>query len=265
MVGTAHRKDFFVTEDKKGITIKAPFPLADLKVFSSLIRELRFENRFFVSERSEKFLNDLIRYAKLFKMKKFATGCNFYRARIHDVIMEKENITYNLDEMGAPPNDRASKGRLNPSGISYLYLANDINTAVSEVRPGVCSGITVAEFALNQEISLINLSKNVFTNVPMGDEYKGKEFTWSNLIADYFSTPFDSNDDTAYILTQYVAERIKKEGFDGILYDSALNKNGYNITLFNPGAAKPIKRVKVKIRSIKYENLVSEVSAADEA
>ena len=48
-----------------------------------------------------------------------------------------QNIFWGYDEKGsdAPPKGTASPGRINPDGISYLYAANDIQTAVLEVRP----------------------------------------------------------------------------------------------------------------------------------
>jgi hypothetical protein len=57
-----------------------------------------------------------------------------------------------------------------------------------------------------------------------------------------FSAPFDPRDDTAYIPTQYLAERIKGAGFAGIIYDSSLNTNGYNVTLFDVKRAKAMRR-----------------------
>jgi len=47
--------------------------------------------------------------------------------------------------MGAPPNEKVSDGRGNPKGISYLYTANSIETAIYEVRPYLEDKITVAE------------------------------------------------------------------------------------------------------------------------
>jgi len=153
--------------------------------------------------------------------------------------------------MGAPPNELAGHGRLNPIGIPYLYLSSNQLTAVSEVRPWVGSRITVAEFLLNQDISLINFSNKFFHRESSRQEYRGHEFTWRNLITWMFSAPFDPRDDTAYVPTQYLSERIKGLGFDGILYDSSLNPKGYNITLFDPEAAKAIDRQLASVRSIK--------------
>jgi hypothetical protein len=132
------------------------------------------------------------------------------------------------------------------------------------VRPWIGCKITVAEFALQRAVSAINFSNKVFTSVPTDNDATAAEFTWRELITSMFSMPFDPRDDTAYMATQYIAERIKKEGFDGILYDSALNKDGYDLTLFHHEATKPRRRFKVEVKSISYQNQVSELLACTE-
>ena len=62
--------------------------------------------------------------------------------------------------------------------------------------------------------------------------------------------PFDHRDDTAYVTTQYITERMKKEGAHGILYDSALSPKGYNLALFNDKLATCSKLYRVRVNSI---------------
>ncbi len=238
-------------KEKNGITVKVPFSFKDIQAFTRLIQELRFENRFFLSKVSAKFLDGLVNYAKQFKTHNFSIGQSLYRGRIHEFKMTE--LHFASDKMGVPPTHKATHGRLNPVGIPYLYLAKDIYTAVSEVRPWIGCEMTIAEFTLVQDISVINFSNKVFTNVPTEDNFAAAETTWRELIAYMFSMPFDPRDDTAYMPTQYVTERIKKEGFDGILYDSALNKDGYNVTLFDSKVANSGKLFKVEVADISYE------------
>jgi hypothetical protein len=68
-----------------------------------------------------------------------------------------------------------------------------------------------------------------------------------------FSAPFDPRDDTAYIPTQYLAERIKGAGLAGIIYDSALSPNGYNVTLFNKSSAEPMRRKLAQAHQVRRE------------
>ncbi len=244
-------------QEKKIVTVQIPFSLRDMAAFSQLLRELRFENRFFLSDVSNKFVAGLIKYATQLKVHHFSAGTRFYRARVHEFKMEESH--YNQEQMGPPPPHKTTHGRLNPIGIPYLYLANDIDTAISEVRPWIGCNITVAEFTLNKDISVINFSKKVFTNVPSGNEHAAAETTWRELITFMFSMPFHPRDETAYVATQYFTERIKKEGFDGILYDSALNRDGYNLTLFDHGISACGKLMKVDVQTIHYDNKVSEI------
>lgn len=222
--------------------------LQDLSTLSDLIKELRFENRFILSNEHSTFLDKYIEYARHFKKYEFSEGKDFHRARIN--ALEREDEYFPLEQMGAPPYHQASQSRVNPIGIPYLYLASNIDTAVSEVRPWKNCKITVAEFALKKKISVVNFSNKVFVNAPKDDQYEVMENIWRELIAHLFSMPFDPRDDIAYIPTQYISERIKKEGFDGIIYDSALNEDGFNLCLFDVGIAKANKRSKVTVNSM---------------
>jgi RES domain-containing protein len=245
-----------MTEGKK-IIIEVPLSFADMHAWAKLIQEVRYENRFFLSDISSRFVDGLMKYAKKFKIHTYESGERFYRARVHDFQMEEQNFP--KQEMGPPPKYKATHGRLNPVGIPYMYLANDLDTAISEVRPWIGCKITVSEFLLQGSIAVVNFSKIVFTNVPTEQDYVAHETTWRELITWMFSAPFDPRDDTAYTPTQYLAERIKKEGFDGILYDSALNKGGYNLTLFDNGKTTPGKLFDVEVRAISYQHSVKEI------
>jgi len=71
------------------------------------------------------------------------------------------------------------------------------------------------------------------------------------------SIPIRRDDtDIDYIPTQYVAEFIKSEGYDGILYKSSLSESGKNIVIFNPELIKINKTelVEVTCISIQFEN-----------
>jgi len=138
-------------------------------------------------------------------------------------------------------------------------LASDKITAVSEIRPWVGCDITLAEFTLSDDCQLINFSKQHFVNIPEGKEFKGPEFTWRELITWMFSAPFDPRDDTAYIPTQYLAERVKGAGYDGIIYDSALSAHGYNITLFDVLSAQGVGLEKARVTSLEVKANFSEV------
>lgn len=222
----------------------------DMHVWQQFLTGLRYKNRFSLQENSEKFVVQLLAYAKKHKTKRFIKGRKFYRARINEL---HHSGAIAINKMGAPPKEVAGHGRLNPKGIPYLYLSSNQLTAISEVRPWVGGHVTVAEFELIDNVKLINFSSKFFQNKTKSKENEGSEFTWRELITWMFSAPFDPRDDTAYVPTQYLSERIKGNGYDGIIYDSSLNPNGYNVTLFDISSAEPLSRQLAKIQSIKLK------------
>ena len=234
----------------KAQTISTTFPLADMQMFGKFASGIRFDNRFSLDDDPKRFIELVLDFAEDHKTKTFSGDRSFYRARIND-LNDAEAIP--IDSMGAPPKEKAGHGRLNPAGIPYLYLSSNQLTAISEVRAWVGSKVTVAEFALNDAVRLINFSNKFFQKESRKKIEEGEEFTWRELITWIFSTPFDHRDDTAYIPTQYISERIKSRGYDGIIYDSALNPKGYNVTLFDTLAASPKGTQVAIVKSIKIE------------
>ena len=240
-----------MADEPKNTTISVTFPFKDLQVWQSFVVGLKKENRFTLAKEPARFIELVIDYAKEHKTTTLKRDTLLYRARINEGAENRK--PFSLKHMGAPPAHLAGHGRLNPRGIPYLYLASDRITAVSEVRPWVGCNITMAEFTLNADCEFISFSKEHFVNIPKGKEYEGPEFTWRELIIWLFSTPFDPRDDTAYIPTQYLAERIKGAGFAGIIYDSELSSNGYNVTLFDINAATGVRREEAHVTSVEVK------------
>ena len=58
----------------------------------------------------------------------------------------------NRKDIGAPPPHKTSDGRINPRGISYLYLSDDIETALIEVRPWLKQEVTVGYFEITKNL-----------------------------------------------------------------------------------------------------------------
>jgi RES domain-containing protein len=247
-----------MSNESENITIiRVPFSLQDMQAWQKFVVGLRSENRFTLAEEPARFLELIIDYAKKHKTVSLPRNTLLYRARIND---SNSKALFPLDSMSAPPAHLAGHGRLNPKGIPYLYLASDQITAVSEVHPWVGCELTVAEFSLVDDCELVNFSTKHFVNIPVGEQFEGPEFTWRELITRMFSVPFDPRDDTAYIPTQYLAERIKGAGFSGIIYDSSLNTDGYNVTLFDVKRANAIRRKKSRVTAAKVEARFDEIA-----
>lgn len=246
-----------MSNESKATTIRIAFPFKDMQVWERFVNGLKSENRFTLNDEPAKFVDLIINYAKKHKTVSLPRNTLLYRARIND---SNSNAPFPIDKMSAPPAHLAGHGRLNPRGIPYLYLASDQVTAVSEVRPWVGCHLTVAEFSLVDDCELVNFSKEHFVNIPEGEEFEGAEFTWRELITWMFSAPFDPRDDTAYIPTQYLAERIKGAGLAGIIYDSALSTGGYNVTLFDVKKANALRREKARVTAAKVDARFDEIA-----
>ncbi len=65
----------------------------------------------------------------------------------------------NADQMGAPPSELARAGRMNPAGISYLYLAFEPETAYAEVLGGPPCTVVMAKFDTVRELNMLDLTK----------------------------------------------------------------------------------------------------------
>ncbi|TXK94985.1 hypothetical protein BMR02_13300, partial [Methylococcaceae bacterium HT1] len=80
-------------------------------------------------------------------------------------------------------------------GISYLYLATTEKTAISEVRPWIGKEISVAQFGVTKDLTIIDFS----ISKPIGSHTtnsRKEENVWED-IASAFSVPITSEDNEA--------------------------------------------------------------------
>lgn len=161
---------------------------------------------------------------------------------------------YGPRDSTAPEPNKVSNGRANPDHIRYLYVCEDENTPVYEVRPIIGDQVSVARFRLNREVKLYDLTSpkqsfedRTFKSV---EEYESTKLF--SAIGDMFSRPFNG-DPVKYIATQFLAEEIKKMGFDGLRFNSSLNTGGINVVLFDPDVCKAVSSELVEIKGIHIE------------
>lgn len=143
---------------------------------------------------------------------------------------------YDKDGSDAPPPGCPAPGRINPDGISYLYAAEDIRTAILEVRPIPTQYVSVAQIEIVEDINIYSFVK------PMEMDSEGKN--WLSCvdydeISKYFAAP-NYGGKSYYLATQYISEYIKhmknSDGqamFDGLCFRSSLNPDGTNCVLFD--------------------------------
>lgn len=139
-----------------------------------------------------------------------------------------------------PLRDRAREGRANPKGIPYLYVATTRDTALAEVCPWIGSLISCALFQVTRDLTLLDcMTPKPNHRLFFGDgPVEARERCVWGDISSAFARPVSPTDDVAeYVPTQIIAELVKANGFDGIVYRSALSVEGKNIVLFDLDAA----------------------------
>ncbi len=171
-------------------------------------------------------------------------------------------------DMGPPSKDKAIEGRLNPKGIPYLYLSTNKSTAIAEIRPWIKSEITIGHFQIIEDINIVDtsvdeprtyskyeiyLDSKKIRPIEYSDAQK-EEFIWGDINS-AFSRPISPYDSILrYLPTQYLSEKLKIIGYDGIAYRSSLNKDGHNICLFYPNKAKCFRCHMFEIKEIEYKH-----------
>lgn len=164
-----------------------------------------------------------------------------YRARVR-----KKGDTWEptANELGAPPRERATAGRMNPSGISYFYSSFDRETAYREVGSD-CENeaVYIASLRLTSDIQIIDLSQPLsLPSIYDVDRYHLREsFLFVNDFRKAISAPVakDGREHIAYvpsqILCEYLAQVFRTESgknIDGLIFPSSLQSGGKNLVLF---------------------------------
>jgi hypothetical protein len=188
-------------------------------------------------------------------------GQVFYRARIGynseegycDDLERKFNFPYVKDEMLAPPPMLCTPGRLNRNGVSHLYLADDLDTAIAEIKPipgNICS---YAKIKNKNELKMIDLKRDTINSNYLTLGYNSYYFYYT--ISKRLSEPLEPQKQNRYLITQYLSDIIRNNKFDGIIYDSAMTF-GINYLFFENGNAQIIKNSKnmVKITKVSFSH-----------
>lgn len=218
--------------------------------WEKLSNELKYENRFFLSEAIDW---DSISATLEMMAKTHNKGKQFFRARISE-----ESI--NSEQLGKPPRDRASAGRANPKGIPYLYLATDQETTYYEARAGLHEQIFMGEFEVLENLNVVSLERIEFLG-PIEIQERGfdlEEFIryrgFLMKLSQELSRPIRKKDsDFDYLPTQYLCEFIKSLGFDGVQYQSAMNPTGSNLAIFNDQKLRCSSVKALNVDSVSYK------------
>ena len=146
-------------------------------------------------------------------------------------------------------------GRANRNGTAYLYASTDRETAIAEVRPWVGEYVTVAQFTNTRELRLIDFANDlrdgirIYFKEPQPSEWE--EIVWSDINS-AFSRPIGRDSSAEYVPTQIIADHIRVNGFDGIVYRSSLGAGG-NCCLFDLETVMIKSRHLHHVRAVKYD------------
>ncbi len=166
-------------------------------------------------------------------------GTQLFRARKKI----QEDFSLDAEQLGAPPSGKTSAGRMNPAGISYLYLAFDQQTALAEIQHGQSDQSAIGQFEVLRDLKILNLTKlpdlpSIFDD-NRSDEREGLIFLESFI--EEISKPVtkDGSEHIDYVPSQVVSEYFalvfqpgKGEYLDGIIYPSAVHPGNRNLVLF---------------------------------
>ena len=225
---------------------------------------VRHKNRFLLTPKTLEYAKWIAETAKAYSTHEMKKDEVLYRARCHTAMPTDSQVPHLNDykpkpypkaEMGAPPSNLATAGRLNPAGIPYLYAATDELTAVAEARPWAGAWLSVAMFAFNRDVILIDarMREEPDESQDKSDPEIDKFWRlWRQLICWTFSLPHHPDDPSAYAPTQFLASAFQHEGVDGIIYSSYLNSGGFNIALFDPEKADAKFVTQKRVEAVNY-------------
>jgi len=132
---------------------------------------------------------------------------------------------------------------MNPAGISYFYLAFEMQTALGEVLQCPPCGAAVASFISQQELSVLDLSSLPEMPSIFGQSYRDarESLLFLRQFVKEVSRPVrkDGQEHIEYVPSQVISEYfalIYRHGddrhLDGIMYPSAIRPGGKNLVLF---------------------------------
>lgn len=160
-------------------------------------------------------------------------------------------VPFKDKEIGAVPPLKATAGRANRAGVSYLYCATDSYTAIAEVRPHPTDVVSIGKFRVAKALKVFDFSYPNFLEFIESDESLLSMIPYAKM-AGIFNTATPPSLEGRYSVSQLISDCIRKEGYDGIQFSSTVGK-GKNLVVFNPscmefidGSSKVIEIDKVQ-------------------
>ena len=146
-------------------------------------------------------------------------------------------------ELGPPPSDKATAGRMNAEGIPVFYGALEEATCVSEVRAPVGSLVILGKFNLLNPTRILDLDALSIVNSDISyfdlryAEERNREMFLRELVREINRPVMPHEEGREYLATQvvseYLANRIKPRLHGMTFRSSQTGEEGHNLVLFN--------------------------------
>jgi hypothetical protein len=230
-------------------------------LIAAITEKLKNKNHFLVEDEYQTKLAEICEHVSI----SVDSGSVWHRARIgakkraadFDYNLTQESYyfePYSNETLAAPPVGTTSAGRLNRPGVSYLYLASDQDTALTEVRPHPGEYVSLGSFSIKKIQRIADLSLH-----RLADHFRSdKELELLETIIAMetaLATAAPPSNRQLYSLTQFLAEVFRKLGFDGVKFRSTVGV-GANLVLFDPEAVNWVSNSSrvVEVRKVLYEH-----------
>lgn len=205
--------------------------------FHSLLARTRRENSYLIEPEAKLLLEPHLHFLR----RKMPAGTVVHRARIgfserNYRIFERPNdawfyLPYEGVALGAAPPSVSASGRMNRAGVSFLYTASNLETALSEVRPHPGHVVSVGEFRSSRTLMIADFSQVSIAEFSSSDERLNDY--WLLLSIDrLFSVPIPPEERQNYVLSQLLSDVIRQLGFDGVSFRSSVG-TGINYAFFD--------------------------------
>lgn len=199
--------------------------------------------------------------------------CRYFELRKGMCLTRVVNeATCNVERI-IPKKEYCNANRMNPKGKFYGYYVIDYNnqerenrikTGIKEIRAEHAKEVSSCEFTLNTNLKLAKLAPDIGIKLTLDDDtlqedcYKikryynihggvkgkreiGEIYTFNiliqTMIAGDFFCPVEGTEEEKnfhYAPFRLIAEYLDRNGYDGILYQSSVDPNGYCVVIFQP-------------------------------
>lgn len=140
-------------------------------------------------------------------------------------------VPYKGDALGALPPPQANANRMNRQGVSVLYVASEIDTALAEIRPHPAQLLSIGGFKPSRRLRVANFDVPIAGFAANDDRLA--TFAAIYQIDTLLSTPIVPEERHRYAATQLLTDILIRRGFDGVTYRSSVGE-GRNLCAFDP-------------------------------